>query len=75
MRMCEHGAAFDMTILADHAKDPVTFLNRLGTEGYLYTAPETPRKMVYNLPRVEGGDKTVMCFILAHHAAKRLAIP
>lgn len=75
MRMCEHGAAFDMTLLSDHAKDPVTFLNRLGTEGYLYTAPETPRKMVYNLPRVEGGDKTVMCFILAHHAAKRLAIP
>lgn len=74
VRMCEGGAAFELKLLADFTKDPVTFLTSLGQQGFLYTASATPAKMVYQVPVTEGGGKTVECFILAQHAVKRLGI-
>lgn len=75
MRMCENGAAFEIALVAQYTRDPVAFLNALGQQGFLYAAPTTPSKMAYMVPVTEGSDKAANCFILAHHAAKRLGLP
>lgn len=75
MRVCEQGVAFDLTLLAEYTTDPVGFLNTLGTQGYLFSERSTPGKMIYQVAATEGSRKTATCFILLHHAAKKLGIP
>lgn len=75
MRMCESGLAVELLILSDLTRDPATFLTALGKEGLLYTAPSTPAKMIYPVPVVEGSTRSQTCFILAHHALKKLGLP
>ncbi len=74
MRMSEHGAAVDLSWLNDLTADPPGFLSSLGEQGLIYTAPQTPSKMVYKVPVTEGGQTSITCFILAHHACRRLEI-
>lgn len=74
MRMSEHGAAVDLAWLNDLTADPPGFLSALGEQGLIYTAPQTPSKMVYKVPVTEGGQTSITCFILAHHACRRLEI-
>lgn len=75
MRMCENGMAIELALLGEFVKDPVTFLNTLGTAGFLYTAPMTPSKMVYPVPVADGSSKSALSFIIGHHALKKLGIP
>lgn len=75
MRACENGVAFEVALLGEYTQDPPTFLTSLGKAGFLYTAATTPAKMVYQVPITEGSQRSALCFILAHHAAKKLSIP
>ena len=75
MRMCENGLAVEVALLGDYTRDPVAFLSALGKEGFLYTAPSTPAKMAYPVPVSEGAARSLSCFILAHHALKKLGLP
>lgn len=75
MRVCEQGIAFELTLLAEYTTDPVGFLNTLGTNGFLFSERTTPGKMVYQVAATEGSRKTATCFILLHHAAKKLGMP
>jgi hypothetical protein len=74
MRMCENGAAFDLKILSDLTGDPPTFLSALGERGMLFTQPSTPGKMIHQIALTEGGQSKVVCFVLAHHTVRRLAL-
>lgn len=74
MRMCENGAAFEVKLLGEFTKDVPAFLSALGERGLLFTSPSTPSKMIYPVPLTEGGQKSATCFILAHHALRRLAL-
>jgi len=75
MRVCEHGVAFELSLLAEYTTDPVGFLNTLGMQGYLFSERTTPGKMIYPVAATEGSRKTATCFILLHHAAKKLGMP
>lgn len=74
MRMCEHGAAYEIKLLAEFTNDVPAFLSALGERGMLFTSPATPAKMIYPVATVEGGQKTATCFILAQHTVRRLAL-
>ncbi len=73
-RKCDHGAAFEYSMLADLTRDPTTFLTKLGQLGLLYVQPTTPNKMIYPVPVASGSQATAKCFILADHAMRRLAL-
>lgn len=73
MRMCEHGAAFELESLS-FTRDPIAFLSKLGEAGMLYVSPTTSGKMIYPVATAEGGQSTVTCFILGHHTVRRLAL-
>lgn len=75
MRVCEHGVAFELALLADYTQDPPGFLSTLGSQGFLFTERSTPGKMIYPVAAAEGSKKSATCFIIAHHAAKRLGMP
>lgn len=74
MRMCEHGAAVELAYLSPITRDPPAFLNALGENGMLFTAPQSPSKMVYKVPVSEGSQTTVLCFIIAHQGCRKLDI-
>ena len=75
MRVCEHGIAFELALLADYTQDPAGFLSNLGAQGFLFSERTTPGKMIYPVAATEGGRKTATCFIILHHAAKKLGMP
>lgn len=74
LRMCEHGAAFEFALLKDFARDPPGFLTVLGDLGMLYLSPTHGAKKVFPLPASEGSQSMVVCFILAHHTARKLRL-
>lgn len=73
MRLCEHGAAFEMDVIKD-VRDPPKFLVSLAERGLLYTAASTPKKLFYKVPVAEGSQSTKDCFILAHVAVRKLGL-
>jgi hypothetical protein len=75
MRVCEHGIAFELDLLADYTQDPAGFLSHLGAQGFLFSERTTPGKMIYPVAATEGSRKTATCFIILHHAAKKLGMP
>ena len=75
MRVCEHGIAFELALLADYTQDPAGFLSNLGAQGFLFAERTTPGKMIYPVAASEGSRKTATCFIILHHAAKKLGMP
>jgi hypothetical protein len=75
MRVCEHGIAFELDLLADYTQDPAGFLSHLGAQGFLFSERTTPGKMIYQVAATEGSRKTATCFIILHHAAKKLGMP
>lgn len=75
MRVCEHGIAFELALLADYTQDPAGFLSNLGAQGFLFSERTTPGKMIYPVAATEGSRKTATCFIILHHAAKKLGMP
>lgn len=75
MRVCEHGIAFELDLLADYTQDPAGFLSNLGAQGFLFSERTTPGKMIYPVAATEGSRKTATCFIILHHAAKKLGMP
>jgi hypothetical protein len=77
MHRCQHGAAFELRLLAELGTDPTSFLTRVAELGLLYAAPSTAGRLVYALPRGEeagGGRPGPGCFILTPAAMVRLGL-